>query len=249
MVKIIWRIALSLFMVIIFWFVFNIADTEVRNRYIEKHVKPDLEHAEPTYDNFFYTTVPSYNHHTPLYAYEDETFRIRFYEIVVVHDLEDIREFVYILIHHKGSFDVDQGYGLQIEGEEIKLLFPQGIIYEILLAVNDNDEVYMHKDTIIELMDKPWELINRNDEVLLTFEPSIQRPFEIKQSLLAYVDAHDDFPQEQLEAQGIYHFELPDYSPYYNIYFIAITIYALILLLTLYFLFVRRSKKTGKSIL
>lgn len=249
--RLFFRIIYALFMVTLFWFTLNTASNIVTERYINKYVVADLESENPNY-LYFYSTIPTYNHRTPLYSLDTETMSIRFYEIAVRNG-QRLDEYVYVLFHKKDGFDNTLDHYLSIEGLEQPVEYAQGQIYEVLVMVN-LEQVYIPKSLMEANLGKEWSIKTVStekqetdeeveDPIVFSFTPTLQRAFEVKTAIEAYHNLNEAYPKTELEANNIYYYEQPDYSEYYIIYFSALSIYGVVLAISLTGLMIYDLKK------
>lgn len=245
--KIFARIVYALFMVTLFWFTLNTASNMVTERYIDEYVIPDLESTDPDY-LYFYNSVPTYNHRTPLYSLDTENLSVRFFEVVVKKG-NSLDEYVYVLFHKRDGFDNTLDHYLKIEGfTDQPIEYAQGQIYDVLVMVN-LEQVYIPKSLIENNLNKVWSIMTVSevedveDETVFSFTPTLERPFEVKSALEAYQTTHDKLPKNELESSDIYYFAQPDYSEYFIVYTTALSIYGLVFAASLIGLMVYDLKK------
>ena len=245
--RIVYRILFALLMVLLFWFSFNTANNILTERYIRERVEPNLRGDNPDF-LYFYGSVPHYNHRVPLYSLETEQYRVKIFELLVTNDTgTDMDEYVYVLFQDKEIFETGQNYRIQIENElEQYVFYPQGMIYDVLVMLNE-EQVYIPKTYIENTMNKKWELVDGDDNVMLSFTPTLQRNFQLKSELTEYVQEHGKLPVNDLNDSNIYFHKQPDYSPYLLVYSVALSIFGVIFALSLLALYMydkRQNKRT-----
>lgn len=245
--KIFARIVYALFMVTLFWFTINTASNMVTERYIEEQVQPDLDSSNPDY-LYFFNSVPTYNHRSPIYSLDTENISIRFYEIVVKKG-NALDEYVYVLFHNRAGFDNTLDHYLAIEGFALQPVeYPQGQIFDVLVMVN-LEQVYIPKSLIEANFNKVWsiktvsEIEDEEDQTVFSFTPTQEKPFEVKAALLDYQEAYGELPKKELESNHIYYYAQPDYSKYFIVYTTALSIYGVVFAVSLIGLMVYDLKK------
>lgn len=246
--KVVYRILFALLMVLLFWFSLNTANNIVTERYINENVMENLRGDEPDY-LYFYGTVPSYNHRKPLYSYESETYNVRFFEILVSNDKgAKNEEYVYVLFHNKNTFELNKDYYIKINDQQDRYVFyPQGVIYDVLIML-DQEQIYIPKSYIESNLDKEWKLMY-DEEVLLSFTPSLDRPFELKTKIETYVSNYGKLPKDELNSSNVYQFEQPDYSKYYIVYFTALSIYGIVFAFSIIVLMINDHRKGKRTLM
>lgn len=249
--RLFFRIIYALFMVTLFWFTLNTASNLVTERYINNYVVTDLESEDPNY-LYFYNSIPTYNHRTPLYSLDTENVSIRFYEIVVRNG-QRLDEYVYVLLHKKDGFDNTLDHYLSIEGVDQPVEYAQGRIYEVLVMVN-LEQVYIPKSLIEANLGKEWSIRTVleesqeedeavEDPIVFSFTPTLERAFEVKSAIETYHNLNETYPKTELEEYNIYFYEQPDYSEYYIVYMTALSIYGVVLAISLTGLMIYDLKK------
>lgn len=242
--RVVYRILFALFMVVLFWFSFNTANNMVTEKYIKERVEPNLRGENPDY-LYFYGSIPHYNHRDPLYALETEQYKVRFYELLVTNEKgTKLDEYVYVLIHKKDVFVPDQNYRIHIGEKEEYVYYPQGQIYDLLVMLNE-EQVYIPRTVIEQYLDQEWKLVDSEDETVFSFTPTLQKPFNLKTMVEDYVEANSKLPYNKLNDQNVYLYEQPDYSPYYLIYSVALSIFGIIFAGSLLALYLH-DKRKGK---
>lgn len=247
--KVVYRILFALLMVLLFWFSFNTANNIVTERYIKEHVEPNLRGDNPDY-LYFYGSVPHYNHRIPLYSLETEQYNVKFFELIVADKKgTKLDEYVYVIFHDKTIFETGENYRILIEGEKEQYVFyPQGMIYDVLVLLED-EQVYIKRSYIESTLNKEWKLVDGSDNVLVSFTPTLDRPFELKTVIESYVQANGKLPNNDLNDQNIYLYDQPDYSPYLIVYSVALSIFGVVFALSLFGLYLYDKRKGKRQLM
>lgn len=241
--KIVYRIMYAIFMVVLFWFILQYVSGRVNNKYFNSNVEPDLALENPTY-SYFFKTVPTYHNRETLYSLNTDKINVRMYDVVLAQDTATIESYVYILIHHKEGFNSKDQFILNIGEDYISVMFAQGYINKVLLALDDESgEVYMDRALVESYLDLEWKLLDLNENVILTFTPNFNEEISTKDEVQNFVNQNQKLPQNELNHKNIFKYELPNYEPYYKDYFIGIAVYGVILIGSIYIFFVRRKRK------
>ena len=254
--KIVGRILYAMVMVILFWFMFDYAKSSMTNQYVDKYANEALEQNPVDYD-FFVSTVPGYRKDHVLFEAENDEYRLTFHEIVTFEITDDdliINEFVY-MVAHRLSGDFESGTKLQITtnqmigGEAITFeltMAPFRQIREIYTPVYDDETIYIPKAFITNTNFVSVEIIDKDQNVLLT-EELTPLNFEIRNQLISVYQTENELPEDVLNNLGILAFKEHTVDEFMDTFWIAMGVYAFILVFGTYFTFFFKKKYLGKQ--
>ncbi len=251
--KVLGRVVYALFMVILFWFMYDYAVTSMTNQYIGKYGKEALSSQPVNYD-FFPSTVPGYRYEDVLYQKEIDQYIITFHEMVLVESKQNellTKEYVYILIHDVET-SIEPSMKFQITYQNVDettyerfIMFPYRQFRNLMTVLSADEDVYIPK----ALLDHPnalsYQLIIGENIVVSEDLPLFD--FKINTILQDQFVENQPFDQEELRELGVITYVPHRISEFMSTLWIAMGVYLIILVLFTYFTFFFKKKYLGKQ--
>jgi len=227
------------------------------DRYLEEVFEPSLSDPDSIYPKYyyFYSSIPDYHNSEEIFWIEVNGYEIVGYEVAqvsIINDTElEVIESIYLIVY-SDTEDLSEVDTLYLEdedtGTQTEIYLQRFQTMNLINGVNELGVVYLDIDTFTnEDIDRIC-LTNHDGNILVDEEFSIdEEDFIIKDYMDTFYDENDAIPDidnlQDLANQNIYPNQIHIADDYVHIFYIAMGIYFVVLILATYFIFFRKRKK------
>jgi hypothetical protein len=246
--RILGRVVFAMLATFTFWFAIDYAQGAMASRYFANEGSDALEAGE---DIFFYGASRDYHQRGALLSVEASGYTLSFYEVAsIVEEDDDITVTSWTYIMLRSDEDMVGNYLLSLYAGEEKLdilLFP---FRSLNLRVGLNLEQTMFGIETSKLVEQDYtELILYDPEggnILSETISMSDLDYILVEEIQAYHDQEGKLPFMELSDQNIYPAISHDLSNYTYIMWISVSVYIVVLGLSIYIVFFLRRKHLGK---
>lgn len=251
------RILYATLVVGFFLLAFTYSRDLMTERYLDEVFEPSLTDPNSIYPKYyyFYSSIPDYHHSEEIFWIESNGYEIVGYEIAqvsIVNDTYvDVTESIYLIVY-SDTEDLSQVDSLYLEnqdtGESTLIYLQRFQTMNLINGVNETGYVYLDKDLFLDENIDRITLTDKNENKLVD-EPftANEEDFVIKEYMESFYDENNTLPDiddfSDMATFNIYPNQTHIADDYVHIFYIAMGIYFVALILATYLIFFRKRKR------
>jgi hypothetical protein len=252
------RFLYALLAVGLFLLAFTYSRDLMLTKYLNDVFAPSLtdENSDLPKFYYFYSSIPDYYKSDPIFAIENNGYDIYGYEVARA-DIDEnnnltVTEAVYIIVY-SGTQDLSQVDYLYLENQSTEetqdISLQRFKTLNLINGINDKGTVYIDKDRFFDHQYDTINLTNKDGELLVSTSFSLnESDFTIKPFIETFYSEHGQLPTvddfEGLTDNNIFPNKPHVADDYVYIFYIAMGIYFTVLIVSTYFIFFKRRKRS-----